>query len=115
MKREKWIELEQYPGYEVSNLGKVRSVSRTKLVNGVIRRYVSRVLRTNVCSRGFVNVTLSIDGVRVSRRLHRLVADAYLKDKAGKRHIHHKDNNRSNNCASNLIRVSHVGSDYYNV
>ena len=115
MRREKWVALENYDGYEISNQGRVRSVSRTRLVNGVKRHYVSRILRTNVCSRGFVNVTMCIYGKRVTKRLHRLVADTFLPKVPGKKHVHHRDDDRGNNKVSNLMRVSFIGKDYYNV
>lgn len=47
------------------------------------------------------------EGVRKSRRVHRLIALTYLPKKKGKNCVNHKDGNRSNNKLSNLEWVNH--------
>lgn len=111
--KERWIECKDFENYEVSTMGNIRSIKREVLVNGVIRRYVSRLLRQNTCSRGFRNVTISVDGNRVSRRVHRLVADSFLPVDEERLHVVHKDGDKGNNNLSNLRRCTHIGTDYY--
>jgi len=108
-----WVTIEGYPDYEVSNKGEVRSKDRTLVVDGHERNYCSRLLRINVCSRGFCNVTLSVGGRRVSRRVHKLVADAFIPKVVDKPQVVHVNGDKSNNSVKNLRRVIHIGGDYF--
>lgn len=111
--KEMWKTIEGYPDYEVSTYGRVRSISRTIVVDGHERNYVSRVLRQNICSRGFANVTMSVEGHRVSKRVHRLVANAFIPRIEGKSQVLHRNGDPSNNSVGNLRWVSSIGKDSY--
>ena len=111
--KEFWLTVEGFEDYEVSNMGKVRSKERVIIVKGAERLLISRELSQNTCSRGFRNVTISVDGNRVSRRVHRLVADSFLPVDEERLHVVHKDGDKGNNQLSNLKRCTHIGTDYY--
>ena len=51
---------------------------------------------------GYSVVALAKNGKHVNRRVHRLVAEAYLPTCDGKNQINHKDENKDNNCVGNL-------------
>ena len=51
---------------------------------------------------GYLNVCLSKDGKRKTFLLHRLVAEAYLRNPDNLPQINHKDENKENNCWWNL-------------
>lgn len=74
--------------YFVSTLGRVLSLQRRK----------ARLLKQWVQHDGYYYV--EIKGIK--RRVHRLVAQAFISNPEGKPIVHHKDGNRRNNKAENL-------------
>lgn len=85
---EEWKEIRQTAGdYFVSNYGRVISLKLTK----------PRIMKPFNCN-GYLYV--SIDGH--DRRIHRLVATAFIPNPEGKKIVHHKDGNKQNNKVSNL-------------
>lgn len=83
--------------YEVSSRGRVRRVQG---------RNSGRLLRHHL-HQGYVFVGLCRPGCYVFRRVHRLVALAFLGPCPPGMEVHHKDNNKANPCVSNLVYVSH--------
>lgn len=74
--------------YFVSTLGRVLSLQRRK----------ARLLKQWVQRDGYYYI--EIKGIK--RRVHRLVAQAFISNPEGKPIVHHKDGNRRNNKADNL-------------
>ena len=110
--REVWRPIIGYEGYyEVSNLGRVRSVPRTREVK---TRYGGTTLRTDKgCDvalvdhgNGYLYVTLHKDGRRVNHFAHRLVALAFCDGYNEGLVVDHIDKNRSNNHCDNLEWVT---------
>jgi hypothetical protein len=84
---ELWKSIEDFPNYEVSDLGNVRNISTGK-----------HLTKTPVEKGGYLTVT--IGGKR--RKVHRLVAVAFIPNPNNLPQVHHKDNDVVNNAASNL-------------
>jgi hypothetical protein len=76
--------------YEVSSLGLVWSI-RTK-----------RTLKSSTAFAGYPQVGLSLNGHGSSRRIHQLVAEAFLGPCPEGQEIRHLDGNPANNAVSNL-------------
>jgi hypothetical protein len=56
---------------------------------------------------GYLHVELTdASGNRKHKRIHRLVAEAFLPNPEGKTDVGHKDNCRTNNCVENLEWVT---------
>ena len=51
---------------------------------------------------GYCGITMNTGEGNKSKRVHRLVAEAYIPKENDKPIVGHKDNNKMNNCASNL-------------
>lgn len=68
---EVWKVIADYPGYEVSSLGNVRSLDR---VDSIGRKRKGRVLKPIGNGIGYYQVTLSKDGKATKFYLHQLVA-----------------------------------------
>lgn len=96
-----WKDIKNYEGkYQISNLGRVKSLQRW---SG--KKYYNReqLLKTCVNKRnGYVYVYLMKNNKGKNIRVHKLVAEAFLKNKNNYTDINHKDCNRTNNCADNL-------------
>lgn len=96
--------------YEVSNLGRVRSLDRKcKTKNNKEKFYKGVILKNNINSRGYEMVVLSKGGVQKTETVHKLVALAWLKPCPGKYgtekgcyNLDHIDKNKLNNSANNL-------------
>ena len=96
-----WKDISDYEGiYQVSTLGRVRSLDRVgrqgHFLNGVI-------LRQQLSKTGYYYVILK-DGKSREKtmKVHRLVATAFLDNKENYPIINHKDENKTNNIVENL-------------
>lgn len=92
-------------GYEVSDLGRVRSIDRkVTYSDGRVYYYTGQLIKTRVDTNGYVSVGLGLSG---RFRVHRLVAEAFmpihpiLKDE-----VNHKDGDKANNSLGNLEWVT---------
>lgn len=98
-----WRPVVGYEGYyEVSNLGRVRSLDREVYAgHGATMIKKGRVLaQTN--NHKYKNVHLSIDGHARKPTVHRLVAEAFLENPDNLPMVNHKDENPHNNNVNNL-------------
>lgn len=90
--------------YEVSDLGRVRSVDRTVTYRDG-RRYRAKgvVLRPSPSSDGgYPTVALSVHGKTVTRCVHRLVLEAFVGEPPAGTECRHMDGNPQNNALTNL-------------
>ena len=95
-----WRDIKNYEGiYEVSNLGRIKSISR----NGTIKE--NRILKPNKVM-GYSQVGLQKYGTRKYKKIHRLVAEAFIPNPENKKEVNHKDGNKANNCVDNLEWVT---------
>lgn len=93
--------------YEVSNLGRVRSLDHRVYVSNQTKGRWSRIYPGKVLTpahgRGdYLVVHLCKDNKMTNYSVHRLVATAFVSNRDGKPHVDHIDGNRHNNNAENL-------------
>jgi len=101
---EKWKDVIGYEGhYQISNFGRVRSVDRVVINMNGINRKLKGSLKNTFISKGYVLVTLSVNNIKRSYCVHRLVAEAFILNPNNLDEVNHKDRNRKNNYISNLI------------
>lgn len=97
---ETWRSAVGYVGYyEISDLGRVRSLARTDR-NGQWR--AERFLKQSVTPKGYLKVDLSVDGVARAFRVHRLVLAAFVGPPPEGMEARHLDGNPQHNALSNL-------------
>ena len=104
---EEWRAIKDYEGlYEVSNLGRVRSLN----YNGTKR---VQLLKPQDQGQGYLQVQLRKNKKRRSYRVHRLVAEAFIPNPNNLPCINHIDQNRSNNRVDNLEWCSYEYNNNY--
>lgn len=96
-----WKSVPGWPGYEVSNLGRVRSYKKRKGLYWVIAKDPQRILRPCM-SAGYRAVYLSRGGSKEIHRIARLVLEAFVGPKPNGMEICHKDCVKTNDWLSNL-------------
>ena len=100
-----WKPVIGYEGlYEVSNLGRVRSVDRlVNYSNGQIHLHKGRILSPGVTDKlGYLQVALCNNGKIKHKMVYRLVAEAFIPNPDNLPQVNHKDENAFNNCVDNL-------------
>lgn len=92
-----WKDVVGFDGYKVSNTGLVKSFRKN--TRGVI-------LRQSNDKDGYKKVSMTKNKKEYTKRVHIIVAQAFLPNPENKPVVHHKDNNKSNNHVSNLEWVT---------
>lgn len=100
-----WKDIEGYEGlYQVSNLGNVKSL-RKRIDKGKCHRYFDeKILKPIETNRGYLRVKLCKDRKIKKIRVHRLVAEAFIK--RPELEVNHIDGNKKNNKVENLEWVT---------
>lgn len=124
---EVWKSVVGYEGiYEVSNMGRVKSLTRVIINKGRPCCLKEIILKTPVGNRGYPVVNL----MGKSATVHRMVANAFLPNPDNKPEVNHLDGSKTNNRVENLewntgtenqihsyatgLRISAKLSDRYN-
>lgn len=99
---EEWRPVRGYKGYyEVSSLGRVRSLPRKTRFGTRTLVTKQKILRP-VTGHGYLYVVLSKRNKHSQKAVHRLVADAFIPNYDNLPAVNHKDEDKSNNRVSNL-------------
>jgi len=112
---EEWKPIVGYEGlYEVSNMGRVKSLNRT-LPNktGGKRQWNETLLHQNIRPNGYAFVSLSANGETSYPSVHRLVAKAFLEAIEGKEYVDHINCVKSDNRVINLRYVTPSENNRY--
>ena len=99
--REIWKDIEEFVGlYQVSNLGRVRSIERDE--NGHIHNYIRKGKILKPANGKYLFVSLCKNGIKKNYRIHRLVAETFLPNPNGYKEVNHKSENTKDNRVINL-------------
>lgn len=82
--------------YQVSNLGRVKSLKFGK----------EKILKPHAFNGGYLRVDLCMNGEKKPDIVHRLVARAFIPNPKNLPEVNHRDEDKSNNCVENLEWVS---------
>lgn len=98
--QEIWKDIKEYEGeYEISNLGRVRSLNYR-------RTGMKKVLKPINHPRGYLSVILYKNKKSKEFCIHRLVAETFIENLSNKPQVNHKDGNKHNNTINNLEWVT---------
>lgn len=81
--------------YQVSNNGFVKNLNTNTILNG------------SHDARGYVVVSIWLDDKMYTKKVHRLVAEAFIPNPDNKPTVNHKDGNKENNNIANLEWATH--------
>ena len=94
--KEKWKSVEGFEGlYEISNLGRVKSLGNNKSRK-------ERILKPKKHRDGYLQVCLCRNGKHKMFQVHRLVATMFIPNPEDFEQVNHRDEVKTNNCVSNL-------------
>lgn len=106
---EQWLDIKGFEGYyQVSNLGRVKSLGRN-VTHGSTSWFQPERIMCHWCGTTSLYdcVRLYKNGSRKKFSVHRLVAEYFLPDWDPNLEVNHIDGNRYNNAASNLRMITH--------
>lgn len=109
LENEIWKDIYNYEGlYAISNKGRVKSLERDIPTSNRIIHKSAQIL-TPILSNGYYIIQLSDQTKKKKRQgflIHRLVAEAFIKNPNNYPHVDHIDTNPTNNCVENLRWVT---------
>jgi len=89
-------------GVEVSTFGNVRTLDRVISSENGTRFLKGRVLKQHDNGNGYLQVNIRINGKRIFKLVHRLVAQIYIPNPDNLPQVNHLDCDRTNNNVENL-------------
>lgn len=85
-----WKDIEEFKGqYQISSWGRVRNKD-------------GYILKPYVNQKGYIRISLQRGRKSIKRRVHRLVAQAFIPNPMNLPQVNHKDGNKQNNSYTNL-------------
>ena len=108
--KEVWKDIKGYEGlYQVSNLGRVKSLERYVIrKNNKGRQLIhKKILVSCVNTHGYMSLSLSKNNKGVNHRVHRLVATAFIPKVDNKNIINHKNGIKTDNNVNNIEWASY--------
>lgn len=91
--------------YDVSNLGRIKSIGRLIHQKADVYRN-GRIMKPQ--KRGeYLGIKFSKDGVRKMYLIHRLIAEVFIPNPDNLKEVNHLDGNKFNNAVSNLEWSTH--------
>lgn len=90
---EVWKEIKGFPKYQISNMGNIRSFSDKKK---------GKTLKPQINKKGYYSILLYSDGKPHPKKVHRLVAEAFIPNLEHKEQINHINGIKTDNRIENL-------------
>ncbi len=98
-----WKDIKGYEGlYQVSNLGRVKSLDRYVNYKNKSKAVRKGVIRKAKIGKGYFLINLSKDGVKRFFLVHRIVAETFLENPSSKKTVNHINGIKTDNTVNNL-------------
>lgn len=110
-----WKDIKGFEGaYQISNLGRVKSLERYVPSSGKTPQKIKEKIRkTFSTTAGYLYVVLSYNHIRKTALIHRLVAEAFIPNPDNLECVNHKDENKQNNIVENLEWCNYTYNNTY--
>lgn len=95
---EVWKTINGYEDYQISNLGRVKSLCKNKPI----------MLKAGRAKSGYFTVCLHKNKQPLTHNIHRLIAEHFIPNPENKKYVNHIDGNKENSTLSNLEWVTHA-------
>ncbi len=104
--QEIWKDIENYPNYQISNLGRIKSKKRiTKVGIKNVKRIIrnEKILKPSKLTKGYLGIRLYDNNSNAKTfKIHRLVAQAFISNPNNLSQVNHIDGDKTNNTVENL-------------
>lgn len=98
-----WKPIKDYENlYEVSNLGRIKSLEKFVNKGKCHRGWKEHYAKQAVDGCGYLRTNLSKNGKPKTVKVHRMVAETFIPNPNNLPQVNHKDGNKQNNCVDNL-------------
>lgn len=123
MQTEIWKPISGYNGYyEVSNLGRVRSITRKiertdpkDITKKKLFTYKGKLVPFYITKRGYCRLTICINAICKKYLVHRLVAEAFIPNNKNKLQVNHINCVKTDNRVENLEWVTNYENYLHSV
>lgn len=99
-----FVDIKGYEGlYQISNLGRVKSLERQVIGKyNSIRTLKEFIMKPNIIKKGYLRIHLCKNGKMKHFLIHQLVASHFIPNPNNFKCVNHKDECKTNNCVENL-------------
>jgi hypothetical protein len=113
--QEEWRDITGYEGkYQVSNLGRVKSLSRITKNGSTEYRRKEKILKLHLDKKGYLRTRIYGDDIKgITVKIHRLVADTFIPNPNNLPTVNHLDEIKNNNFVENLEWCSYRENNTY--
>jgi hypothetical protein len=107
-----WKDVVGYEGYQVSNLGRIKSLDKRVNISGFLKYPTTKIrkgkiLRQSKDKDGYLKVALFKDREKKYLRVHRIVAMTFIPNPENKKTVDHKNTIVDDNRVENLQWFTH--------
>lgn len=115
IKKEVWKDVVGYEGlYEISSFGRLKRLKRTTPgKDGVEYNYPESINKGDYDKDGYIRTTMSKNRKKKTKKLHRLVAEAFIPNPNNYPEVNHLDESKDNNHVNNLEWTTTKGNANY--
>lgn len=113
--KEVWKDVVGYEGlYKISSFGRLKRLKRTTLgKDGIEYNYPELIIKGDYDKDGYIRTTMSKNKKKKTKKLHRLVAEAFVPNPNNYPEVNHLDETKDNNHVDNLEWITVKGNANY--